>query len=113
MSAAGTLRQLSRDERLLLMRFVCSFAWADARIAPEERALVQRMIAKLQLDAAERRQVLAWLDAPPPPESVDPKLVPPEHRALFLHALESIVSVDGDIAPAERSRLLELAKRLR
>ena len=31
MSAAGTLRQLSREERLLLMRFVCSFAWADAR----------------------------------------------------------------------------------
>lgn len=113
MSAAGTLHQLSREERMLLMRFVCSFAWADARVVPEERALVQRLTAKLRLDASERRQVEGWLDAPPPPESVDPKLVPAAHRALFVHALESIVSVDGDVAPAERARLIELAKRLR
>jgi hypothetical protein len=28
MSRAGALDELSREERLLLMRFVCSFAWA-------------------------------------------------------------------------------------
>lgn len=113
MTDAGPLSTLSRAERLLLMRFVCSFAWADARVRPEERALVARYVRKLRLDDSEERQVRAWLEAPPPLESVDSKLVPAEHRTVFIHALESIISVDGDIAPAERSRLIELANLLR
>lgn len=104
---------LSREHRLLLLRFVCSFAWADGRVLPEERALVQRYVEKLGLDAKETAQVRAWLERPPPPESVDPSAIPAEHRSVFLHALESVISVDGDVAPVERARLLALAKRLR
>jgi uncharacterized tellurite resistance protein B-like protein len=107
------LRRLSREQRLLLVRFVCAFAWADSRILPEERALVERYVEKLRLDAAEAAQARAWLERPPAPESVDPSLIPAEHRAVFIHALESIISVDGDVAPVERARLLELARRLR
>lgn len=113
MERDAALRRLTRDERMLLVRFVCSFAWADAQVLPEERALVLRYVERLHLDAAEAAQVRAWLESPPPPESVDPSLVPAEHRAVFVHALESIVSVDGEVAPAERDRLLALAKRLR
>ena len=109
----AALRALTREERLLLMRFVCAFAWADARIHPEERALVGRYVQKLGLDASEQSQVEAWLERPPPPESVDPKLVPPRHRVLFIHAIESLVAADGEIAPVERDRLIELAKLLR
>ena len=70
-------------------------------------------MVKLRLDASERSQVRAWLAEPPPPESVDPKLVPAAHRLIFVHALESLISVDGEVAPVERARLIELAKRLR
>jgi uncharacterized tellurite resistance protein B-like protein len=105
--------RLSREQRLLLLRFVCSFAWADARVLPEERALVARYVERLGLDDGEKAQVRAWLERPPPPESVDPAAIPAEHRSVFLHALESVISVDGDVAPVERARLLALAKRLR
>jgi hypothetical protein len=33
---------LSRDERLLLLRFVCAFAWTDLEVTPRERAFVER-----------------------------------------------------------------------
>ncbi|HVN37485.1 MAG TPA: DUF533 domain-containing protein [Myxococcota bacterium] len=112
MSVQAALR-LSREHRLLLLRFVCAFAWADGRVLPEERALVARYVEKLGLDAQEAAQVRAWLERPPPPESVDPSAIPVEHRSVFLHALESVISVDGDVAPVERERLLALAKRLR
>jgi uncharacterized tellurite resistance protein B-like protein len=105
--------QLSREHRLLLLRFVCSFAWADGRVLPEERALVARYVERLGLDAEEAAQVRAWLGRPPPPESVDPSAIPAQHRSVFMHALESVISVDGDVAPVERARLLALAKRLR
>jgi tellurite resistance protein len=113
MEEEAPLRELTRDERLLLMRFVCSFAWADLEVKPEERELVARLIHRLQLDDEEKRQVLEWLESPPPPGSVDPKLVPRAHRMKFLRAVESTVAVDGEVSAEERDSLLVFAKLIR
>jgi uncharacterized tellurite resistance protein B-like protein len=107
------LDEMTREERLLLLRFVCSFAWADDRVREEERALVRRYLDKLRLGDGEQRQVQEWLDRPPPAESVDPDLVPAAHRVAFVRAIESIIAVDGEVAPVERDRLIELANKLR
>ena len=109
----ASLEELSRDERLLLMRFVCSFAWADMEVKAEERALVARMIRRLQLNEEERQQVLHWLECPPAPDSVDPKLVPRAHRMKFLRAVESTVAVDGEVSAEERDSLVLFAKLIR
>jgi hypothetical protein len=107
------LTELTREERLLLMRFVCSFVWADLEVKPEERNLVARMMHRLQLDDAEKQQVSQWLESPPPPGSVDPKLVPRAHRMKFLRAVESTVTVDGEVSEEERANLLLFAKLIR
>ncbi len=107
------LADLARDERLLLMQFVCSFAWADLEIKPEERELVAKMARRLQLDDDERQQVDEWLDAPPPLEGLDPTRVPREHRVKFLRAVESMVTVDGEVSPEERESLVVFAQLIR
>lgn len=107
------LRELTRKERLLLMRFVCSFAWADLEVKAQERDLVARMIRRLGLDEDEEQQVLGWLESPPPLGSVDPALVPREHRMKFLRAVESTVAVDGEVTPEERESLVVFAKLIR
>ena len=56
------LDEMTREERLLLLRFVCSFAWADDQVREEERALVRRYLDKLRLVDGEQRQVQEWLD---------------------------------------------------
>lgn len=108
-----SLGDLSRKERMLLMRFVCSFAWADLEIKGSERALIARMMQHLDLDDSEVRQVYAWLEVPPPAESVDPELIPHEHRMRFLRAVESMVTVDGEVSPEERESLLLFAHLIR
>jgi uncharacterized tellurite resistance protein B-like protein len=113
MEEQAPLQELTREERLLLMRFVCSFAWADLEVKPEERVLVARLIRRLKLDDEERQQVLRWLESPPAPNSVDPKLVPRAHRMKFLRAVESTVTVDGEISPEERENLVLFAKLIR
>jgi tellurite resistance protein len=107
------LKELTRAERLLLMRFVCSFAWADLEVRPQERELVARMIRRLGLDEEEEQQVHEWLESPPPLGSVDPMLVPKAHRMKFLRAVESTVAVDGEVTPEERETLLVFAKLIR
>ena len=96
------LDELGRDERLRLMKFVCTFAWADLEIRPEEREFVRRMVLRLGLDDEETRQVQEWLRVPPAPETVDPTAVPNDHRKVFLEAVEGVIVSDGEIAPEER-----------
>ena len=105
------LEELDRDERLRLMRFVCSFAWADLEVQSEERSLVSRMIHRLDLDDTEKRQVEEWLKTPPQPESVDPTQIPTEHRKLFMECVEEVVGADADVSP-EEGEYLSLFKEL-
>jgi hypothetical protein len=103
--AATALRALGRRDRMRLMKFVCSFAWADLEVRPEERSFVARMVRNLQLDDGETSQVDAWLSIPPEPEAVDPTLVPLEHRRLFLASVEGMIASDGEVSPEERENL--------
>jgi hypothetical protein len=107
------ISKLSRPDRMRLMRFVCSFAWADLEVQTEERAFVARLMDKLKLDDEERKQVRQWLKVPPPPEEVDPNQVPKAHRQLFLDTVRELVAADKVLAPDERENLSLLEQLLR
>ena len=47
------LDQLKGRERLNLLKFVCSFAWADLEIRSEERRFIKRLVERLELDPDE------------------------------------------------------------
>jgi uncharacterized tellurite resistance protein B-like protein len=99
------LGNLDSEDRLRLMRFICSFAWADLEIQDEERSFVAKMSEKLGLTAEELDQVRGWLDVPPPAEELDPGQIPREHRQLFLDAARAMVVADGHIDPEEAENL--------
>ena len=104
----GVLDDLDARQRLQLIKFVCSFVWADLEVRAEERAFVARLVERLDLDARERRQVRRWLERPPAPDSVDPMTIPPMHRKSFLEAIEGVVAADGEISTEERESLAVL-----
>ncbi len=95
------MQRLNKSDRMRLMRFVCSFAWADLEIQKEERAFVGKLVKQLDLDEDERREVEAMLQRPPKAEDVDPARVPLQHRELFLDAVRAVIAADGSIAPEE------------
>ncbi|MEZ4299072.1 MAG: TerB family tellurite resistance protein [Polyangiaceae bacterium] len=100
-----SLQKLSREDRLRLMRFVCSFAWADLEVKKTERALVQKMMKKLALDDEEKALVKQWLEVPPRAEEVDPQSIPGAQRKMFLEAAREMIAIDGDIDEEERESL--------
>jgi tellurite resistance protein len=104
------LDSLTREDRLRLMKFVCSFAWADLEVQDDERDFVNRMIGKLDLEA-DRSRIEGWLRSPPPPEEVDPTRVPRQHRQLLLDAARAVFNADGVIDPKERENF-ELLEQL-
>ena len=107
------LSDLRKAERLKLMGFVCSFAWADLEIQDGERNLVRSLLNELAMDEDEVAQVEAWLKVPPRAEDVDPNDIPMEHRQLFLSTALQIVGADGKIDQAEMENLSLLEKLLR
>jgi uncharacterized tellurite resistance protein B-like protein len=106
-----SLHALSHEERLRLLRFVCSFAWADLEVTPPERQAVARLVTRMELGQEDARQVESWLALPPQAEDVDPTEVPQAHRLLFLDEVRRIVVADGRLTPGERE-LLCLFERL-
>jgi uncharacterized membrane protein YebE (DUF533 family) len=99
-----SLDQLDQKERLRLMRFVCSFVWADLQVRDKEREFVRKMARKLKL-ADDLEQIERWLTVPPRAEEVDPGEIPREHRQLFLDAARAAIAADGEIDPEERETL--------
>lgn len=99
------LDDLTGEERLRLMRFVCSFAWADLRIADSERDLVRKLVTNFDLDEDEQTQVEGWLTHPPRPEEIDPWDVPEQHRALFLEVARKMIKADGVVDDFEAETL--------
>ncbi len=107
------LDALDREDRLRLMRFVCSFAWADLEIRPQERELVTSLVERLELNESEQAQVAEWLLVPPAADDLDPADIPREHRKLFLDAARTIVMSDGSVEEVEVENLLILEQLLR
>jgi uncharacterized tellurite resistance protein B-like protein len=99
---------LSRDERMLLLRFVCAFAWTDLEIHQAERQFVERLIARMELSAEDRAEALSYLHVAPSPEATNPKLVPKEHRRVFIEAVRALIYADGDVDDEERERFEKL-----
>jgi uncharacterized tellurite resistance protein B-like protein len=99
------MQKLSAKDRLQLMKFVCSFVWADLEVHSSERKFVAKMVKKLRLDEDEAKLVKGWLAVPPPPEEVDPTQIPKAHRQMFLDTIRDVITADGDVAPDEWENL--------
>ena len=41
------INELSREDRVRLLRFVCSFAWADLKVQDQERQFLGALVKKL------------------------------------------------------------------
>ncbi|MEM1178652.1 MAG: TerB family tellurite resistance protein [Acidobacteriota bacterium] len=106
------LASMDRDDRLQLMRFVCTFAWADLETQRDELTLIRKLMKALELEDA-RGQIEAWLDRPPAPEDVDPASVPRADRELLLDLARAVFDADGEVTPEEREQFRLLEKLLR
>jgi uncharacterized membrane protein YebE (DUF533 family) len=107
------LDALNREDRLQLMRFVCSFAWADLEITEREREFIVKMVIRLGLDDEEQEQVAMWLEVPPRADDLDPADIPREHRQLFLDAAKAMILSDGNVEDVEAENLVILDQLLR
>jgi uncharacterized tellurite resistance protein B-like protein len=103
---------LSREDRMLLVKFVCAFAWADLIVDDRERRFVERLVKRLELDDADLVQAEQWLHVAPSPASVDPAKIPEAHRRVFVDTIRALIYVDGKVDEDERASFERLQSAL-
>ena len=111
-SILGMFDALTREERLLLLRFVCAFAWTDLEVTPRERAFVERLVTRLGLDADDTAEVSSYLHVAPAPSSVHASAIPLEHRRAFVESVRGVIYADGRVDPEEREQFEKLQAAL-
>ena len=99
------MQKLSTKDKLRLMKFVCSFIWADLEVKESEKKFVTRLSKKLELSDDDIAQVKKWMKVPPRPEEVDPTQIPKEHRQMFLDTIRDVITADGEVAKDEWENL--------
>jgi uncharacterized tellurite resistance protein B-like protein len=106
------LESLSRAERMLLLRFVCAFAWTDLKVTDKERKFVKRLVDRLGLSGEDAEEVEAWIHVAPAPGSVDASLVPADHRRAFVETVRAMIYADGNVDDEERAQFEKLRSAL-
>lgn len=101
------LDKLSQEERVLLLRLLAGFAWADGHVAEEEKRFVRRVMSKLPLTADEVKDAESWLLVAPN-EPVPVSRIAPDHRRVFLETVRALMFMDGKIDPAEEAHFEKL-----
>ena len=99
------LEELTVEEKLRLVRFMCAFAWADLDVSEREQALLSALIRKLDLPDEARLEAESWIEHPPDEEELDPNDIPLAQRRLFVSAATEIIGVDGVIDGMEVENL--------
>lgn len=102
-----TPNELTEAERVELMRFLCSFAWADGEVQSQERELLERVLGGLKLGTQARAEVTEWLFTPPDMTGFDFAAIAAEKRQLFLDQAFAVASAHGGLA-AEELRHLQM-----
>jgi uncharacterized tellurite resistance protein B-like protein len=107
------IQDLAPPDRMQLMKFVCSFAWADLQIHPHERQYIAQLVQRLELGSDERNQIDRWLEVPPHPHEIDPTSISHENRKTFVESIIGIIESDGMVSEEERESLAIFEQLLR
>lgn len=101
---------LTEAERVDLVRFLCSFAWADGEVQAQERTVLERVLGGVGLSAEARAKAAAWLLAPPDMDGFDFAAIGADKRALFIDEAFEVAAADEALA-AEEVRHLQMFLR--
>ena len=96
---------LTEAEQIDLMRFLCSFAWADGEVQAQEKVVLERVLSSLTLSEAGRAEASRWLFRPPNMEGFDFGAIPPDKRALFLDRAFEVAAAHGGLGKEELRHL--------
>jgi uncharacterized tellurite resistance protein B-like protein len=102
------MTELSRNDKVQICKVVAQAILADGRLEDSERALLGELMDRYELDAAERRDVMAR-NIDDDPTALAAGVEAADAKNALLVELAMAVSVDGGLAKAEHQLIAAVA----
>ena len=102
---------MDENAKLARCHLIAGVIAADDIVTSEERGYLDRIMAHLGLDEAQRQEVLDEVDTPD--ASFEAATLPYDDRREILDDLVTAAMVDGHFHPAEEEYILRVAKAMR
>lgn len=106
------LLDLSQREKADLFEVLAEVAWADGRIAPEERRLVESLLDLARLPEPLAKKVRGWLEEPPDGTISGHRRLDKSTRRFVLEQAILLALVDEEQHQGEVAALQQIARRL-
>lgn len=103
---------LDSQTRLSLMKLVIAVIAADDETDSDELDFVGDLIMKLDFSDDDMSVINGWLAVPPSLDEIAADDASPEHRSLFLAAIDAAAMADRALDEAEAAALARIRKAL-
>jgi tellurite resistance protein len=101
------------DQDLAIVKGLVSVAWADGRMAGEERELLEGVLQAFRATPSEVKEIRAYAEKPRTIEDIPINDLSHDDRRILLQHAVLVAYADGEEDGKERAMLDELCKRLR
>jgi hypothetical protein len=106
------LLDLSVKDKVGLIELLVALAWADGKLVPEERRMIERQVQLAELPRATKERLLGLLDHPPDADELVLEPLEPSARRFVLEQAILLSLVDDELDPREQWLLRSLSERL-
>lgn len=100
------------EQDYAIVRALVPVAWADGKFADREKETLDALLDAFGADEVERAQINAFAAEKKSLDDIDLQELSADDRRVLLHHAVLLTFADGDQDEAERTFLVELAKRL-
>jgi uncharacterized membrane protein YebE (DUF533 family) len=101
------------EQNLAIVKGLVSVAWADGKVADEEKEVIEGLLQAFQATPSEVHEIRRFAEQPRTLEDVPLTDLSSEDRRVLLHYAVLITFVDREQSDTERDFLQRLAARLR
>jgi uncharacterized membrane protein YebE (DUF533 family) len=101
------------EQNLAIVKGLVSVAWADGKVADEEKEVIEGLLQAFQATPSEVHEIRRFAEQPRTLEDIPLTDLSSEDRRVLLHYAVLITFVDREQSDTERDFLQRLAARLR
>lgn len=102
---------MMREENKTLLKGLICMAWADGRIADQEREMIEALLVSFEADEAQAKELRAYAAEPKTLDDVPVEDLSDDDSRMLLQHATLMTWVDGEQHEDEKKLLAELARR--
>lgn len=101
------------DQNMAILKGLCAVAWADGRVAEEEKEVIEALLQAFEATPSEAAEIRNFAEEKKTIEDVPVTEMSADDRRVLLQHAVLLTYIDGEQADSEKEMLDDLCDKLR